>query len=371
MSEDTIESEVEEAEESRNIEFPCGECGADMRWDPDADALACEHCGNRTAVPRAEGTIVERSMAEVDSAERGLGREVRISSCDTCGARVTFEGQETSDICVYCGSPNVLSQEANRNAIRPESLIPLDVGRAEVQTNFKKWIGGLWFRPNALKRMRQFDAVGIYVPYWTFDARVASNWSADAGYYYYVTQTYTTTVNGKRVTRTRQVRKVRWRPAWGERDDSFDDILIHASKGQPASLVAKLGDFDTRALVPYRPEYLAGWRAEEYSIDLDGGWDHAEAHIAKVQQGRCSGDVPGDTQRNLRVQNHISGVRWKHVLLPIWSLQYRFQGKVYTVLVHGQSGRIVGNAPFSWVKILLLVAGILAAVGVFVIAANA
>ena len=37
---------------------------------------------------------------------------------------------------------------------------------------------------------------GVYVPYWTFDADVTSRWTADAGYYYYVTESYTTTENG-------------------------------------------------------------------------------------------------------------------------------------------------------------------------------
>ena len=370
MTEEILKTE-EEPGDSRRIEFPCDQCGADMSWDPKVDALSCEFCGNRTEVPRAEGTIVELSLDEAPSAERGLGRELRVARCGNCDARVTFEGTETSDICVYCGSPNVLAQEANRNAIRPESLVPIDVGKAQVEENFRRWIKGLWFRPNALKKAKKHQAVGIYVPYWTFDARVHSDWSADAGYYYWVNETYTTTVNGKRVTRTRRVRKTRWRPAWGSRDDVYDDLLIHASHGQPASLVDKLGSFDTTELVPYAPEYLAGWRAEEYSVELEDGWDAGQARIAEVQEGRCAGDVPGDTHRFLRVQNRISGVRWKHVLLPIWSLQYRFGGKIYTVLVHGQTGRVVGQAPWSWVKILALVFGIIALVLVIMALAGA
>lgn len=351
---------------SQNVEFPCEQCGADMAWDPATDCLNCEFCGNRVEVPREEGVILERRLDEAPGAERGLGLEMRVAGCDTCGARVSFEGNATADVCVYCGSANVLVQEANRNAIRPESLVPLDVSREEVRENFAKWIKGLWFRPNALKKTKRFEAIGIYVPFWTFDADVHSNWSADAGYYYYVTETYTTMVNGKPVVRTRQVQKIRWRPAWGARDDAFDDLLIHASKGQPAGLVRELGHFETADLVPYKPEYLAGWRAEEYGLDLEQGWQAGQEEIARIQEQRCSGDVPGDTQRNLRVQNRIRNVRWKHVLLPIWSLQYRFGGKTYTVLVHGLTGKIVGKAPYSWIKISLLVLTILAIIAVVV-----
>jgi hypothetical protein len=169
-------------------------------------------------------------------------------------------------------------------------------------------------------------------------------------------------VNGRPTVRMQQVQKVRWEPAWGQRDDVYDDLLVHASKGLPEKLADELGRFDTRALVPYRPEYLAGWRAEEYAIDLDAGFRGAQARIEATQGERCGGDVPGDTQRALRVANRLADVRWKHVLLPIWSLTYDFGGKSYAVLVHGQSGKVAGEAPYSWIKIALLVVGIVLAV---------
>ena len=107
---------------------------------------------------------------------------------------------------------------------------------------------------------------------------------------------------------------------------------------------------------------LAGWHAEEYQVDLEHGWEGALDHVKGAQQSRCSGDVPGDTQRFLRVQNAISRVRWKHVLLPIWSIAYRYKEKTYTVLIHGQTGKVVGEAPYSWFKILGLAFAVIAAV---------
>jgi DNA-directed RNA polymerase subunit RPC12/RpoP len=357
---------------ARDLQFACDNCGANMRWDPDTDALACQYCDHTVPVPRAEGTILERPLSEAGDAARGLGLDRRVVHCNTCGADVSLDTDATADHCVYCGSPSVLDQDANRNAIRPESLVPLDVGRGDVERAFRKWITSRWFRPNALRQLKKFEAVGVYAPFWTFDCAVFSEWSADAGYYYWVTRSYWTTVNGRRVRRTRRVRKVRWVPKWGTRNDTYDDVLIPASVGRPNELVRKLGDFDLRALVPYRPEYLAGWRAEEYRVDLETGWAHAQQAVEAEQRRRCSGDVPGDTQRRLSVRNSISGVHWKHVLLPIWSLQYRFKQQTYTVLIHGQTGRVVGQAPYSWIKITLLVIAILAAggAGAAIVAAN-
>lgn len=355
------------AANAQKVRFPCPRCSAPTRWDPDVDALLCEHCDARIDVPRATGEIVERPLDAAGTAARGLGLAVRQAICRGCGAKVSFGEAQTSVECVFCGAPAVLEQGSFRNALRPESVIPLDVGRAAVDDAFRRWLKGLWFRPNALKNAAHDGKVGVYVPAWTFDAAVHSDWSADAGYYYYVTVPRTVIVNGKPQIQMVQERRIRWEPAWGARDDRYDDEIVHASRGVAPDLLAKLGPFDIKALVPYRPEYLAGWHAEEYAVDLEAGWVVARDRIAAEQVRRCSSDVPGDTQRNLRVDNRVSDVRWKLVLVPVWSLTYRFGGKPYRVVVHGQSARIVGDAPYSWWKIaaavvlgLACIAGVLA-----------
>lgn len=332
--------------------------------------MACSHCDLRQPVPASSAAILERALEEAAGAARGFGTDVRIAQCSSCGARVSFDGSATSTDCVFCGSPAVLSQDERRNPLRPESLIPLDIGRASVRQQFRQWTAGLWFRPNALRRVDEFQAQGVYVPCWTFDAKVHSRWSADSGTYYYVTVMVPTVVNGKTTMIAQHVRHVRWTPAAGERSDAFDDLLVGASGFVRGDLMAKLGDFDTRALVPYQPEYLAGWHAEEYRVDLADGWKHAQARIEEQQSSRCAGDVPGDTQRNLRVANTISQVRWKHILLPVWTLTYRCNGKPYTVLIHGQTGKVHGDAPISWIKVLGFAGLIALVVGAIVLAAN-
>ena len=90
----------------------------------------------------------------------------------------------------------------------------------------------------------------MYVPYWTFDANVASQWHAERGWHYYVTETYQETVDGQTVTKTREVQHTRWEPASGYRRDHYDDILVCASKGLPPKLANSLTSFDTKQLQP-------------------------------------------------------------------------------------------------------------------------
>jgi hypothetical protein len=338
--------------------FRCDQCAATMAFDAALGKLRCGHCGASRAVPAGAGMVAEKRLEEgLAHAPRGLGAGsgVRTSRCQDCGAGVVFPDGTVATACSFCKSPKVLEQAENTNALRPESLLPFQIDKERANNAFATWLGKLWFRPSNLRRLAQVQEVnGVYVPFWTFDAHVQSSWTAEAGYKYEVTETYTAEENGRPVTRERRVEKIRWEDADGSRADDFDEILICASVGLPRELAEGLVKFDTRQLVPYAPGYLSGWRAEEYAVDLPAGWEQGRQRMAARQQERCAKDVPGDTHRNLSVQNTFLGVTWKHVLLPIWIAAYRYQGKVYRFLVNGQTEEVVGNAPYSWAKIMSL-----------------
>jgi DNA-directed RNA polymerase subunit RPC12/RpoP len=353
--------------------FPCGQCGAQLLWDATKQAMSCPYCGHQQAMPMQSqaGAIREIPIEEgYRTATRGLGVQVQTINCKDCGATVNVgEGERTAK-CAFCGSEKVLAVETDANAIRPESLVAFQVDKAAANKKFGDWLKDLWFRPNDLKHMAKVQEMGgVYVPYWTFDAQVQSSWTAEAGYYYYETEYYETVENGETVTRERQVQRTRWEPAWGQRADFYDDVLVCASKGLPSELVEKFSTFNTQGLVPYAPQYLAGWRAEAYAVDLPNAHGIGRQKIVDSQYARCGRDVPGDTHRNLSVNNQFSRETFKHVLLPIWIAAYRYNDKVYRFLVNGQTGEVVGKAPWSFWKIFfftLFCVAVIAVIGYLV-----
>ena len=349
-------------------EFRCPDCNGEMHWDAGASAMKCQFCARTVQPAEQEGS---RSVVEYDlehglamASQRGYGVMVRTSVCKECGATVSFGEQTTSTRCDFCDSPQVMQQEGARNLIRPESVVPFQVDRGVATGKFEHWLRRLWFRPYDLKHKASVDEMnGVYIPYWTFDADVASRWTAQSGTYYYETEHYTDRdASGNTVSKTRQVRKVRWHWTSGRRQDHYDDLLVCASCGLPRDMAAKLRTFDTAALRPWEASYLAGWKAEEYAVDLNQGWKEAVDSMEASQRQRCSGDVPGDTQRFLSVDNQFSSERFKHVLLPLWIASYRYREKIYRFLVNGQTGEVTGKAPLSWFKILLLAALVTAAI---------
>lgn len=348
--------------------FPCQNCGAKLHYDATTQGMKCPYCGHKQTVSLQTQGAAQREIPIEQGyamAARGLGTPVAAVSCNDCGATVQVAPNEQTAKCTFCGSQQVLQREAAGNQIRPESLVPFRVDKTTANTSFAQWIGGLWFRPSDLKKMAKVQEMGgVYVPFWTFDAMVASRWTAEAGYYYQETETYRD-AQGNEQTRT--VTKTRWEPASGSRTDHFDDTIVCASKGLPAALVDKFRTWTTQELVPYEPHFLAGWKAEAYALDLMPAWDQGQDKMASVQRSRCSSDVPGDTQRSLNVSNSFSRVTFKHVLLPVWIAAYRYQDKPYQFLVNGQTGEVVGKAPWSIIKITLLVLFIVAVIVAIVV----
>jgi DNA-directed RNA polymerase subunit RPC12/RpoP len=345
--------------------FPCNNCGAKLLYDASVQSLKCPYCGHAQAIQQAQGPAAAVREIPIEEgmrlAQRGLGAPVTAIECKDCGATVNVGQGEQTAKCAFCGSPQVLAREASGNIIRPESLVPFRMDKAAANKKFEEWLGSLWFRPNDLKKMAKVQEMGgVYIPFWTFDSLVHSNWTADAGYYYYETEYYTD-ANGNQ--QSRQVQRTRWEPAWGNRTDFFDDVLVCASRGLPKALVTKFTTFQTAELVPYQPHFLSGWRAESYAVELMNAWPDAQGTMGNVQQGRCARDVPGDTHRNLSVNNNFTRVTFKHVLLPIWIAAYRYHGKPFQFLVNGQTGEVVGKAPWSFWKIFFLCLVIAALVG--------
>ena len=123
---------------------------------------------------------------------------------------------------------------------------------------------------------------------------------------------------------------------------------------------------------PYIPEYLAGYRAEAYSIELEDGYTEARDHMDRIILRDVKFDIGGDRQRVHNISTQVSNVTFKHVLLPVWMAAYKFRGETYRVVINGRTGRVSGERPWSVVKIAMAVfAGCVIAGGVgYFVASN-
>lgn len=353
--------------------FSCPACGAEAQWNPARKALLCPFCG--TAAPAqpetsesGETRVVEHDLVtalrSIPDSQRGWQAKKTSVRCQSCQAISVFDPARVGQRCDFCGSTALVPYEEIKEAFRPESLLPMKVSETQVRDSIRRWYGSRWFAPNKLKRSALTDTVhGLYIPYWTFDAQAHADWTAESGYYYWVTETYRE--NGE--TKTRQVRKIRWEPSSGHLDHFFDDELVPASRGVHADMLRKIEPFPTGELIPYDPGFLSGWVVERYQIDLISAARTARDRMDGQMVGLCASRVPGDTHRNLHVETHYSSQTFKHILAPIWLLTYCYGNRSFQVVINGYTGAIAGKYPKSWVKITLAVLTVVAAVALFVI----
>jgi hypothetical protein len=233
-----------------------------------------------------------------------------------------------------------------------------------VREQIRRWYASKWLAPGKLKSRALVDRVrGVYIPYWTFDAQSVCPWTAEAGHYYYTTETYR---DNKGHTQTRQVRHVRWEPAAGEVRHFFDDEPVPGTHGVSHALLQEVEPFPTTELVPYATAFLSGFVVEHYQIVLlDAAQNSQEAMTRKLFE-MCAAEIPGDTYRNLEIHPVFSAQTFKHILVPVWLLSYLYGTKSYQVVVNGYTGVMAGQYPKSAWKIAFLV--LLAIIAIVVIA---
>lgn len=357
-------------------EYKCPSCGAEAHWNPAKKALVCGYCG--TVAPLPEGadaptTGIERDLLQalqsIGDDQRGWeGQRVSVK-CQSCQAITVFEPSRAAQRCDFCGSAAIIPVDQQTRPIRPEALLEFKVSETDVRDTVRKWYATRWFAPGKLGVRALTDTVkGIYVPYWTFDANVSADWTAMSGDYYYETEYYTDS-EGKR--QSRQVQKTRWYPSSGHVDHFFDDELVPATRGVRIELLRRVEPFPTTSdLKPYSTGFLSGWTVEQYQIDLFSAAKAAREQMDAQTRRLCDAQVPGDTHRDLSVSADYSGQTFKHILVPVWLLAYTYGQDTYQVVVNGYNGKIAGQYPKSWGKILLLVVAILALIGVIIWVAN-
>lgn len=335
--------------------FPCRQCGAQLAFSPGLQVLVCQYCGFKNDIPQSADQVEEldfNKYLEIAREESEMDHEQTVK-CNACAAEFTVSGRTTADKCPFCGSNSIIPIAAEVR-IRPKSVLPFAIEQRKCGDIYNRWIKSRWLAPNALKDFARAKGglTGMYIPYWTFDAKTQSYYTGMRGEYYYTTETYE---DSEGRTQTRQVRHTAWYPASGNVWRDFDDVLAPGSNTLPTNMVTRVESWDTQSLVPYDDSFLSGFRAERYNIGLEAAFEWAKNIMRGIIEQDVRHDIGGDEQQVHSIDTQYDAVTFKHVLVPIWVGAYKFRDKSYRFLINGRSGQIFGEAPISPWKVALLV----------------
>jgi hypothetical protein len=310
-------------------ESACRRCHSAL----EAEDLRCTVC----ALPTPER---ERGAAELVKA--------RITRCGTCGAAVSYSVEAQAPRCVYCTS--VMHTEIQADPVdQADRFVPFSVSPPAAQQALRAFLGkGGFFRPSDLASTSAIDSLKpMWWPAWVFDAQAEVTWTAD-------------TPQG--------ARRSDWAPHAGESHLELRDILVSASRGLTSKETSWLATAYRIAQAAPRPQGPGDAQIELFDVTRSGARtqvlsavrEEARAHIEQTE-------LHGLRHRNLNVAVVLSGLKTGHLALPAYVLAYRYRHKLYRVVVHGQDATcVLGDRPFSWVKVVLVVLAVLALLALLV-----
>lgn len=362
MSEENSAVEAQRVATMQQTDKKCPACGGVMDFDPASGGLLCPYCGHQQAV-QAAGAPVERAQeldfASADqTANCDWGAEKKTVICKSCGAESVYDALQVAGECPYCGSNQVM-EAAAKDTLAPGGVVPFKIDAKNAGQRFVSWIKGKLFCPTKAKQKAKPDAfTGVYLPYWTFDADTTSQYSGRYG---------RNRTERDRDGKTRVVTD--WYPVSGTHQESIDDALVCGTTRHDEGILRGMEPFNTAGNVAYKPEYVAGFVAERYSVGLKDAWEKAKALINSLLHRNVEQKV---ARENAADQVDISSLRtsfanitYKYLLLPVWISSFTYNGKVYQFVVNGETGRVSGKTPISpWRVAVAILLGLIV-VGVF------
>jgi len=343
-------------ESSHTTQGKCPACGGYVCFMPEEGKLVCEYCGLRQELA-LEGVEVHENDYEQYLNDVSLSEQNKESisevTCGQCGARTTFPPDITSFSCAFCGTPIVINNAATERSWKPEYMLPFKVGKSKCKSLFLKWVASRWFLPSDFSKKHNADErlKGIYLPYWTYDADTVTHYSGERG----INRTVTRRINGRLEYHT----VTDWYPVSGTVSHFFDDVLIPASDSLPNDISLSLLNWDRKNYVPYNNQFVFGFLTELYKHDFKDCFKKAQKRMDSYISSLVRADIGGNAQRVHYKNTNYSNVTFKHVLLPVWISAYRYNNKVFIFAINGRTGQVVGQRPWSVLKISLLIIAIL------------
>lgn len=341
----------------KTVTYQCPNCNAALEYDNGTGKFRCFYCDGvfeegeiKNLFKDNEQMALDENEAEL-SAEQAQAEEFAqqsaLYSCPNCGAGVICDSLTASTRCHFCHTPVILSGRLSGD-YKPDVIIPFSTTREQAQSGFDKYIKGKFLLPKGFKENARINSISaLYVPYWLksgiFDAEMSavgkktSSWSR-GGTQYVKTKVYN-------VERGMNLAFIRV-PCDGSR--RIDD-----------SLMESIEPFSYGGLKPFSMSYLSGCAAEKYDVPKQEAAQRIDERVrqASEQLLKNSAKEYGSLE-NVRISVASRQQTYVYALLPVWFLNYTYNGKDYAFAMNGQTGAMFGQLPVSGLKKFLFGVGI-------------
>ncbi len=362
------------------MNYKCSNCGGAALFDPISGRMKCTQCGNiieSTFTLKAKEDIVPEEPEEEKSSvlsgkERArLYREtkgmipdtdmelpqetymdINIYRCTSCGAELMINDKEASTFCAFCGQPTIVFDRVSRE-LKPNYIIPFAYSEQEAVERIRDKLVHKTFIPNRIKNPDIDQIRGIYIPYWMYTSyiRMHANLTARVP----TGRTYRT-----RGGRTRE--EYETVEYYRDMDCTYQNVTADASKRLSNMMSERLEPYYMNAMRPFDAKYLSGFYADKYDVPMEDMAIPAHNRIRGFMEQELISSCQGESVRVVQSKEKEYRVdSIEYALLPAWFMTFWYENELYTVMVNGQTGKVVGNVPVDKKKALwwLIIAAII------------
>ncbi len=335
-------------------EYECPACGGAMEFNPQTQKIKCPYCDSEFDVKdyvanhnsQSSGEAVEsNSSADPDS-------QMYIYSCGSCGGEILATESLGAMKCPFC-SNNVAVSEKFTGQFKPDYIIPFKKTREEAIEAYKGYVKSKKLIPRVFFEKNHIDEIkGVYVPFWLFDA----------------TESFTGSYEGTKVRTWRDSNYIYTETKFYNVEragtENFERVPVDGSKEMPDDLMESLEPFDFNEMVPFNMAYLAGFLANKYNVSAADSKKRALDRMGVSVASDFRSTVSGYSSiRTISENSSTVESSYKYALYPVYILNTTWEGNNYLFAMNGQSGKFIGNLPFSLkegLKYYFPIAGILA-----------
>lgn len=342
--------------ENNALIYHCPECMAYLRHDGKEGKWVCDYCDSKFTMAELEarGALAKEDDYEVKNPEEaddniseiefhfeenlegidGDVSDMTAYSCPSCGAEIVTDGVTAATFCVFCGNPTVIPQQLT-GEFRPSAIVPFETNKEDAKNAFLNLCKGKKLLPKDYTSKQRLEQItGVYVPFWLFDCK--------ADFDYHATGENALTWSDSRYIYTKHDLYHIHRT--GTLD--FENIPLDASANMNDALMDALEPFHLDKKEPFSMSYLSGYQAEKYTYQPKELYERMTERINEGVE-RLAADGTGHYHSVYGVKCHTDYTSDKqtYMLLPVWMLNSKFEGKNYLFAMNGQTGKIVGELP--------------------------
>lgn len=314
--------------------FKCQNCGGVVIYDPVSRKMKCEHCESEEAY--------DRMPAE----------EPHI--CVSCGSPLNLKEYTSATKCEYCDN-YVIVEDRVAEEKRPGLVLPFKVSRETVKQKLKEnWGKKLFIPKDFLSETKLKGIRGVYVPFWLYD------YLSHVAYEGVGVKVRSWTSGDTRYTETSRYRVVR------DMEINVSRMPIDASVEMDDVTMDLMEPYDYQQCEGFEEKYLSGYEAEVYNMTADELEQRGQAKADYFAEQWLKDSIGGYSRfesGNRQKQHNRKGA--KFALLPVWVYDYMYKQKHYLFYINGQSGKVVGQPPFSKERMFGLAAAVFGAVTLF------